>query len=454
MQPARLCVAADVFALGDVEKEFVRQSRENFGSLRSFLGVRMRASASFVRQRLPAALDAAQSKHPMLACVLAEDATLGGLVLKKSLAHKIPVTAFAGARWTDVFQRMAKAPLALGTLPMEVFYTFDDEEAHVDLFLVFEHYCGDGASMKTLLNDVLNHMTGKDTFPPGPGYVPTPFDRAIQLTAEARWGALQTMLRTAAESASCLAGHLLQPSEALRVRVTESEASMGRNNSTFVTVDAMSPAETRAFTQGCKRLGVPVTGAITAVYLEALAAVIVKSEPFQLSVGMTTSARFATDPMYGLHEMTPVPGTLPYFRTGKVYGNHCKPLDRVVHVALQLGQMLKYESSLDRQIVRSLQTPFPVGLGQHRQRFAPSLMITALGIGPIKRTYGDVAIDMVYTAVNVNCSNWPLVLVNTEADRLTATLLAPTPRFAAEDLTMVQAVAWRMMLDIASSAKL
>jgi len=110
-------LAPGLWPLGEVEKQFVRQSREGYGSARCFVGAQLAVEPARIRAKLGRALAYAQSKHPMLSCVLVKHPAHGVVLQRSDMA--IRASDFPGEAWMDVFQRLAKVPLALNKLPVE-----------------------------------------------------------------------------------------------------------------------------------------------------------------------------------------------------------------------------------------------------------------------------------------------------------------------------------------------
>jgi len=139
------------------------------------------------------------------------------------------------------------------------------------------------------------------------------------------------------------------------------------------------------------------------------------------------------------------------FWTGHVYRGGEAGLDRIKHVAHSLAAMLKIESAPDRLVLRNRITPWGLSF-QPSQQFAPSLVSTSPGVGPVQGRYGDVEVMAIYTALNVNLTNWPTVAICTDADRLVAIFAGPVPRFSEQDLRDVHVAAWARMLEIVALA--
>ena len=110
-------LAPGLWPLGEVEKQFVRQSREGYGSARCFVGAQLAVEPARIRAKLGRALAYVQSKHPMLSCVLVKHPAHGVVLQRSDMA--IRASDFPGEAWMDVFQRLAKVPLALNKLPVE-----------------------------------------------------------------------------------------------------------------------------------------------------------------------------------------------------------------------------------------------------------------------------------------------------------------------------------------------
>jgi len=134
-----------------------------------------------------------------------------------------------------------------------------------------------------------------------------------------------------------------------------------------------------------------------------------------------------------------------------VYRGGESGLDRVKLVARSLAAMLKAESAPDRLVLRNRTTPWGLGF-QPSQQFAPALVSTSPGVGPVQERYGDVEATGIYTALNVNLTNWPTVAICTDANRLVAIFAGPVPRFAEQDLRDVHGAAWARLLEIVALA--